>query len=226
MTFRNRLQYLLVQTLRISNKKALELILSGEILLNGLAINTNCELTQTDEVSYNNTILKEGKKLIYLAYYKPRGIETTLNTEIPDNLKNILPFTEQVFPVGRLDKASEGLLFMTNDGTLYDKMLRNENKIEKEYIVMVDKEIDNNFLQTMATGIKIMGKMTLPSNITKIDNFTFRIILIQGLNRQIRRMCYKLNYEVLQLIRIRIDTIHLGSLQPGEYKVLNEMTIS
>ena len=226
MTFRNRLQYLLVQTLRISNKKALELILSGEILLNGLAINTNCELTQTDEVSYNNTILKEGKKLIYLAYYKPRGIETTLNTEIPDNLKNILPFTEQVFPVGRLDKASEGLLFMTNNGTLYDKMLRNENKIEKEYIVMVDKEIDNNFLQTMATGIKIMGKMTLPSQITQIDNFTFRIILIQGLNRQIRRMCYKLNYEVLQLIRIRIDTIHLGSLQPGEYKVLNEMTIS
>ena len=226
MTFRNRLQYLLVQTLRISNKKALELILSGEILLNGLAINTNCELTQTDEVSYNNTILKEGKKLIYLAYYKPRGIETTLNTEIPDNLKNILSFTEQVFPVGRLDKASEGLLFMTNDGTLYDKMLRNENKIEKEYIVMVDKEIDNNFLQTMATGIKIMGKMTLPSQITQIDNFTFRIILIQGLNRQIRRMCYKLNYEVLQLIRIRIDTIHLGNLQPGEYKVLNEMTIS
>ncbi|GAB3523873.1 pseudouridine synthase family protein [Emticicia fontis] len=220
MTFRNRLQYLLVWKLRISNRSALELILSGEVMVNGLSVNTNVELNQTDEVIYKNELLKEGKTLIYIAFYKPRGIETTLNNAIADNLKDILPFEEELFPVGRLDKASEGLLFLTNDGTLYDKILRNENKTEKEYIVTVDKLIDEHFLESMASGIRIMGKMTLPCQIEKIDDFTFKIILIQGLNRQIRRMCYKLHYEVLRLIRVRMGTIELGDLGVGEYRVL------
>jgi 23S rRNA pseudouridine2604 synthase len=223
MTFRNRLQYLLVWKLRVSNRRAMELILSGDVLVNGTPVNTNIELSQTDEVVYNNEILKEGKKLIYIAFFKPRGIETTLNTAIADNLKNILPFEEELFPVGRLDKESEGLLFLTNDGTLYDKMLRTENKTEKEYVVTVDKLIDANFLESMANGTKIMGKMTLPCQIEKIDDFTFRIILIQGLNRQIRRMCYKLHYEVLQLVRVRIGTIELGDLVSGEYRVLTNI---
>lgn len=222
MTFRNRLQYLLVWKLRVSNRRALELILSGEVLVNGISVNTNVELSQTDEVVYNNEVLKEGKTLIYIAFYKPRGIETTLNTEIADNLKNILPFEDELFPVGRLDKESEGLLFLTNDGTLYDKMLRNENKTEKEYIVTVDKPIDEHFLESMASGIKIMGKMTLPCQIEKIDDFTFRIILIQGLNRQIRRMCYKLHYEVLRLVRVRMGSIELGDLVAGEYRTLED----
>lgn len=220
MTFRNRLQYLLVWKLRVSNRRALEIILSGAVLINGMPAYTNIELEQTDEVVYNNEVLKEGKKLIYIAFYKPRGIETTLNRAIADNLKAILPFEEELFPVGRLDKESEGLLFLTNDGTLYDKMLRNENKTEKEYIVTVDKLIDEHFLVSMANGIRIMGKMTLPCRIEKIDDFTFRIILIQGLNRQIRRMCYKLDYEVLRLIRVRIGTIELGDLVAGGYRIL------
>ena len=220
MTFRNRLQYLLVWKLRVSNKKALEIILSNTVLVNGLTVNTNIKLSQTDEVIYNNEVLREGKKLIYIAFYKPRGIETTLNTAIADNLKEILPFEEELFPVGRLDKASEGLLFLTNDGTLYDKMLRNENKTEKEYIVTVDKPIDEHFLDSMANGIKIMGKMTLPCRIEKIEDFTFRIILIQGLNRQIRRMCYQLHYEVVRLIRVRMGAIELADLAAGEYRVL------
>lgn len=222
MTFRNRLQYLLVWKLQVSNRRALEIILSGEVLVNGLAVNTNTELSQTDEVIYNNEILKEGKKLIYIAFYKPRGIETTMNTTIADNLKDILPFEEELFPVGRLDKESEGLLFLTNDGTLYDKMLRNENKTEKEYIVTVNKPVDEHFLEAMANGIKIMGKMTLPCQIEMIDEFTFRIILIQGLNRQIRRMCYKLHYEVLRLVRIRMGSIELGDLVQGEYRILTD----
>lgn len=220
MTFRTRLQYLLVKKLQISNRKALEIILSGEVLINGESINTNIELSQTDEVRYNNEVLKEAKKLIYIAFYKPRGIETTLNTAIADNLKDILPFEDELFPVGRLDKASEGLLFLTNDGTLYDKMLRNENKTEKEYIVTVDKVINEDFLTAMANGITIMGKTTLPCQIEKIDDFTFRIILIQGLNRQIRRMCYKLHYEVERLIRVRMGSVELGNLVAGEYRVL------
>jgi len=221
MTFRHRLQYLLVKKLRVSNQEALQIIFSGHVLLNGEAIRTNVELSQTDEVVYKNEVLKEGKQLIYIAFYKPRGIETTLNADIPDNLKAILPFEEELFPVGRLDKESEGLLLLTNDGTLYDKVLRNENKTEKEYIVTVDKEIDSCFLEAMAGGIKIMGKVTLPCRIEKLDDFTFRITLVQGLNRQIRRMCFKLHYEVLKLVRVRIGKLALEDLKPTEYRVVD-----
>jgi 23S rRNA pseudouridine2604 synthase len=220
MTFRNRLQYLLVLRLQISNKKALELIFSGKIIVNGVSVKSNIELTQKDEVVFEAKVLKEGKKLTYIAYYKPRGIETTLNSAIPDNLKAILPFDEPLFPVGRLDKDSEGLLLLTNDGTLYDKMLRHENNTEKEYRVTVDKPIDEDFVNRMSSGIMIMGKTTLPCRVWKIDDFTFHIVLVQGLNRQIRRMCYKLNYEVVQLIRIRIDKIMLDGLSAGEYRFL------
>ena len=220
MTFRNRLQYLLVVRLQISNKNALALLLSGKVLVNGSAVKSNIEFKPTDEVIYENRILQEGKKLIYIAYYKPRGIETTLNSAIPDNLKNTLPFSEPLFPVGRLDKASEGLLLLTNDGTLYDKMLRNENKVEKEYVVKVDKKIDQNFVNLMSNGIVIMGKTTLPCRVIPIDDFTFTIILVQGLNRQIRRMCYKLNYEVVSLIRVRIDQIKVENLTAGTYRFL------
>ncbi|WP_435357101.1 pseudouridine synthase [Emticicia sp. SJ17W-69] len=225
MTFRNRLQYLLVVRLQISNKNALALILSGKVLVNGVSVKSNIELTQVDEVIYEDKVLQEGKKLIYIAYYKPRGIETTLNTAISDNLKNILPFDDELFPVGRLDKASEGLLLLTNDGTFYDKMLRSEHNKEKEYIVKVDRKIDENFIKTMSNGITIMGKTTLPCDVQQIDDFTFNIILVQGLNRQIRRMCYKLNYEVLSLIRVRIDHIRLENLTAGTYRVLEDFKL-
>ncbi|WP_064198290.1 MULTISPECIES: pseudouridine synthase [Emticicia] len=221
MTFRNRLQYLLVVRLQISNKEALALILSGKVLVNGVAATTNCELNQTDEVIYEGKILQESKKMIYVAYYKPRGIETTLNTQIEDNLKEVLPFEEEVFPVGRLDKASEGLLLLTNDGRVYDKILRNENKTEKDYVVEVDRPITDEFLKQMASGIVIMGKKTLPCKVVKLDDFVFKITLVQGLNRQIRRMCYKLNYEVLSLKRVRIENIDLGDLKAGEYRFLD-----
>lgn len=220
MTFRNRLQYLLVVRLQISNKEALNLIFSEKILVNGIPAKSNCELTQTDEVIYDGKVLQEAKKLIYIAFYKPRGIETTLNVAIDDNLKAILPFEADVFPVGRLDKDSEGLLILTNDGTVYDKILRNENKTEKDYVVKVDMPISSEFLEKMSDGIVIMGKKTLPCQLAQIDDYTFKITLIQGLNRQIRRMCYKLDYEVLGLKRIRIGDVNLGNLKAGEYRIL------
>ncbi len=221
MTFRNRLQYLLVVRLQISNKDALNLIFSGKVLLNGIVVKSNSEIKQTDEVVYEGQVLQEAKKLIYIAYYKPRGIETTLNTTIKDNLKAILPFEDDVFPVGRLDKESEGLLLLTNDGTVYDKILRNENKTEKDYTVVVDKPITTDFLEAMSSGIVIMGKKTLPCKLVQMDDVTFKITLIQGLNRQIRRMCYKLDYEVLSLKRIRIGEINLENLQPNEYQYIS-----
>ncbi|MFC0186215.1 23S rRNA pseudouridine2604 synthase [Pseudarcicella hirudinis] len=220
MTFRNRLQYFLVKSLRISNREALSLILSGQIEVNQRKVEENIILTLQDSIAYQGKVLKEGKKLVYAAFYKPRGIETTLNTQIPDNLKSILPFEEELFPVGRLDKESEGLLFLTNDGRLFDKTLRKEHQTEKEYLVTVDKPIDGHFIKTMSEGIVIMGQTTLSCEVKQIDSYNFSIILVQGLNRQIRRMCYKLNYEVLKLVRIRIGTIELEHLSPGEYRFI------
>lgn len=221
MTFRKRIQYFLVKRLNISNKDALNLILEGKIWINEIQIFENIEVNIEDKIVYAGEILQAGKQLIYVAFYKPRGIETTLNTEIVDNLKNILPFEETLFPVGRLDKASEGLLLLTNDGRLFDKTLRSEHQTEKEYLVKVDKEITDDFIIKMSSGVSILGKITLPCIIEKVNDFIFKIILVQGINRQIRRMCYKLGYEVMELKRIRIGNISLGDLAPNGYRFLN-----
>lgn len=220
MTFRKRLQYLLVKRLNISNKNALTLILEGKLSVNDMQVFENIEVTLEDKIVFENQILQVGKQLLYIAFYKPRGIETTLNTDIPNNLKDILLFEEKLFPVGRLDKKSEGLLLLTNDGRLFDKTLRSEHQTEKEYLVKVDKEITDDFIQKMSSGIIILGKTTLPCSVEKLDNFTFKIILVQGINRQIRRMCYKLSYEVLELKRVRIGNILLRELSPNEYRFL------
>jgi 23S rRNA pseudouridine2604 synthase len=217
MTFRNRLQYLLVKKLQISNKAALQLIIEQKIEIDGVFSSINSIIIPENHIVFNKQIIQLGKKMVYIAYYKPRGIETTLNPEISDNLKAILKFETEVFPVGRLDKASEGLLILTNDGRLYDKTLRKENQVEKEYLVTLDREITEDFIIRMSEGITIMGKKTLPCKLEKINDFSFKIILVQGLNRQIRRMCYKLNYEVSRLIRIRVGSIKLENLQPNEW---------
>lgn len=223
MTFRNRLQYFLVKKLQISNKTALELIKTGQILFNDKICIENIEICETDSIKNDSQILQDGKKLIYIAFYKPRGIETTLNPNITDNLFSILPFKETVFPVGRLDKDSEGLLLLTNDGKIFDKTLRKEFQIEKEYLVKVDKPISQIFLEKMASGVSILGKTTLPAKIERIADLEFKIILVEGLNRQIRRMCYKLGYEVSFLKRIRIGKIEIDDLKPLEYKYLEEI---
>ncbi len=221
MTFRKRLQYFLVKRLNISNKKALALILEGKICMNEFQIFENIEINIADKIVYAGEVLQEGKKFIYVVFYKPRGVETTLNTEIPHNLKDILPFEETLFPVGRLDKESEGLLLLTNDGRLFDKTLRSEHQTEKEYLVKVDKEILDDFILKMSSGITILGKTTLPCPVEKVGDYAFKIILVQGINRQIRRMCYKLGYKVLELKRVRIGNISLGKLAPNEYSFLN-----
>ncbi len=221
MTFRKRLQYLLVKRLNISNKSALTLILEGKVIMNEQSVCENVVINPEDTLVLGGQILQEGKKFVYVAFYKPRGIETTLNLEIKDNLKAILPFEEELFPVGRLDKDSEGLLLLTNDGRLFDKTLRSEHQTEKEYFVTVNKEIDDNFIQKMSEGITILGKKTLPCKVEKIFSISFKITLTQGMNRQIRRMCYKLGYEVLNLVRIRIGEIKLGDLRANEFRHLH-----
>lgn len=166
-------------------------------------------------------VLQEPVESIYIAYHKPRGIETTLNVSIPNNLAAELPFEQRLFPVGRLDKDSEGLLLLTNNGQVYDKLLSKDRPQEKEYRVWVDKPITEMVRQQLENGVEIMGQTTLPCSVTLVDECTFAIVLTQGLNRQIRRMCYKLGYQVQRLIRIRIANILLNDLPEGQWRKLS-----
>jgi 23S rRNA pseudouridine2604 synthase len=215
--FSRKLKYFLVKKLQISNNEAQKLLSEGQILVDGKSLTENILISPEQEICLENTVLQEAKVFKYLAFYKPRGIETTLNRSIPDNISYLLPFHD-LFHVGRLDKASEGLLILSDDGRIYDKVLRNEHKIEKEYVVTLDKPFDDYFLEKMSSGVEIMGKMTLPCKVWCVDGYTFRIILVQGLNRQIRRMCYKLGHEVTLLKRVRIGNLLLGDLKSGDWR--------
>ncbi|KAA9340235.1 pseudouridine synthase [Adhaeribacter soli] len=219
-------RHFLVQKLRLSNKEATALILAKRFLVNGQPAQLNQPLQPEDEVSLDGKILKEAQQFHYLAYYKPRGIETTLNEAIPDNLTQALNFPVRVYPIGRLDKDSEGLLLLTNDGSIFDKILHSEQKQEKEYVVRVDKPLTSEVISALASGVEIMGKKTRPAEVKQLDEFTFNIILTQGLNRQIRRMCYKLGYEVLELKRVRIVHVELGGLQVGEWRELGKEEVA
>lgn len=224
MSFRIKLQFFLVKRLEISNKEAQSLLIEKKVFINGVPTSANINIEPEDEIRVENEVIQHPRTFKYIAFYKPRGIETTLNKSIENNIQEILPF-DDIFHVGRLDKASEGLLILTDDGRIYDKVLRNENKVEKEYVVKVDKPIDTNFLEKMGSGVQILGKTTLPCSISAVDDFTFKIILDQGLNRQIRRMCYKLGFEVTYLCRVRIGNVFLGDLKPGEWRNLNRAEI-
>ncbi|MCF8428512.1 MAG: pseudouridine synthase [Bacteroidia bacterium] len=227
MSYRDKLQYLLVKKLSISNAQAKEIILSNMVLVNAENVCDNIEILETDTVLYKNEIVQAGKKLIYVALYKPRGIECTLNEKIDQNLSTVFNFSEKLFPVGRLDKESEGLLILTNDGYYFNKTINPASEVEKEYIVTVNKPITQEFITAMSKGVEILGQITLPCKTEIQDEFTFKIILVQGLNRQIRRMCFKLNYMVTSLKRVRIGKILLENLQPKEFRMVDlEMKVS
>jgi 23S rRNA pseudouridine2604 synthase len=222
MGFRRKLKYFLVQSLKISNTEVIKILNSGEVLINGkVNKSANLEIEPEDEIIFGSKVLQTSKKFKYLSFYKPRGIETTLNPDIKEGLLPYLPFFD-VFPIGRLDKESEGLLLLTDDGRVYDKILREENKATKEYLVSVEPILSSDFLAQMASGVNIMGKFTLPCHLTMINSNTFTIALIQGRNRQIRRMCYKLGFKVTRLIRTRIGNVNLGDLNPLEWRIEND----
>lgn len=222
MSYRDKLQYLLVKKMQISNAVAKEIIATNEVLVNAVNVNDNILIKETDRVELNGEIIQEGKKIVYVALHKPRGIECTLNPEIPNNLKQLINFDEKLFPVGRLDKESEGLLILTNDGYLFNKTINPKSEVEKEYLVTLNKAITDDFILKMSRGVEILGQVTLPCFVQKMDDFTFKIILVQGLNRQIRRMCYKLDYLVTSLKRVRIGNVHLNNLPVGESRIILE----
>ena len=215
----------LVKKLALSKEEAMELIKLKEVFVNGLAAKQKQSINQSDSIIFRDGQLQAPKLFTYILYYKPRGIECTLNPAIEHSLLSTFSFDEHLFPVGRLDKDSEGLLLMTNDGRLYKEIAGSERHQEKEYVVMVDKKFEDGDLQKMASGVVIMGKRTRTAIVSREGDFTFRIILTQGVNRQIRRMCYKLGYEVKSLKRIRIMSLELGTLKPGEFRNISKAEI-
>ena len=224
--FNSSLKYFIVQTLNFSNKEAIQHILSGRVLVNGQRGSLTQVLFPDDEVQLDEQVIKAPRKSVYIAYHKPCGIESTMNVHIENNLLEAINIPHEVFPVGRLDKASEGLMLLTNDGKLSFQILQPKSyHHEKEYEVTVDGPLTQQALDQLAAGIVIMGRKTRPAILRQLNETTFNIILTQGLNRQIRRMCYKLGYQVKKLERIRFLTIELGNLPPGEWRYLNQSEI-
>jgi len=218
LSFRNKLKYVLVHRANFTNEKAQELINSGDIIVNGSSVNKNILIEPEDEIIFSETILQKGIQHQYILFYKPKGIETTHNKAIENSLVNHFPAFENLFFAGRLDKDSEGLLFLTTNGKLANNLAHPIHKKEKEYIVSVDEIIDHHFKTSMENGIVIMGQKTAPCIVNLLSESTFKIILNEGKNRQIRRMCHKLGYKVVQLKRIKIADFSLEELKPGEWK--------
>ena len=170
-------------------------------------------------------ILKDDD-LIYIALNKPVGITCTADPKRSDNIVRFVGFDKRIYPIGRLDRDSEGLIFLTNDGNIVNKILRAGNRHEKEYVVSVDRPITDEFLEGMAQGVPILDTVTQPCQIKAEGPRSFRIILTQGLNRQIRRMCEHFDYEVLRLVRVRIMNVTLGKLEPGEWRELTPKEVA
>jgi 23S rRNA pseudouridine2604 synthase len=180
-----------------SRREADRLIEQGRVTINGNVPEMGTKIGPDDEVRVNGKLIQEKKdEKIYLAFNKPVGIECTTNLDVRDNIVDYINYPERIFPIGRLDKASEGLIFMTNDGDIVNKILRARNNHEKEYIVTVNKPITDRFIQRMANGIPILETITKKCKVEQVSKYVFRIVLTQGLNRQIRRMCEYLDYEV------------------------------
>ncbi len=209
-----------------SRREADKLIEQGRVTINGKIPEMGTKVAPNDEVHVNGILIGEKKeKRIYLAFHKPVGIECTTNQSVRDNIVDFINYPERIFPIGRLDKASEGLIFMTNDGDIVNKILRARNNHEKEYIVTVNKPITERFIQRMANGIPILETVTRKCKVEQISKNIFKIILTQGLNRQIRRMCEYLDYEVVALKRTRIINISLN-VPEGKYRSLTEAEIN
>jgi 23S rRNA pseudouridine2604 synthase len=208
-----------------SRRAADKLIESGRVTINGIVPEMGTKVTPNDEVQVDGKLIKNNKeKFVYLAFNKPIGIVCTTDTRVEkDNIIDYINYPKRIFPIGRLDKPSEGLILLTDDGDIVNKILRASNNHEKEYIVTVDKPISQTFIERMSNGIFIedLGKTTKKCTVKKIDSHTFKIILTQGLNRQIRRMCEYLNYEVQTLIRTRIMNIKLN-IPVGEHRELTK----
>ncbi|WP_410772395.1 23S rRNA pseudouridine(2604) synthase RluF [Fontibacillus sp. BL9] len=218
-----RINKFISETGYCSRREADRLVESGKVTINGETALLGSQAEEGDDVRINGKPLKEKPdQHVYIALNKPVGITSTTERHIRGNIVDFVSHDKRIFPIGRLDKDSEGLILLTSDGDIVNKILRAEGKHEKEYIVTVDKPLTPSFLRAMGEGVKILGEMTLPCQITRMTERVFRIILTEGKNRQLRRMCSALGYEVRKLQRIRIMNIHLGNQKIGTWRDLTE----
>ncbi|WP_312114917.1 23S rRNA pseudouridine(2604) synthase RluF [Brevibacillus reuszeri] len=209
-----------------SRREADKLVDAGRVTINGMKAELGSTAEPGDDVRIDGKPLGTKKNDVYIALNKPVGITCTTELHVKGNIVDFVNHSERIFPIGRLDKDSQGLILLTNNGDIVNKILRAENNHEKEYIVTVDKPITANFLHGMANGVRILGTVTKQCKVTKVSDRVFTIILTQGLNRQIRRMCQAFGYQVRQLQRVRIMNISLGNLKIGQWRNLTSKELS
>lgn len=207
---------------KASRRGADKLITEGRVTLNGKKATIGSQVNPGDDVKVDGNQLFVAKNNVYIALNKPVGITSTTEKGVKGNIVDLVNHSIPVFHIGRLDKDSEGLILLTNDGDIVNEILRSENRHEKEYIVSVDRPINAEFLENMSEGVKILDTTTLPCEVEQLSKYEFKIILTQGLNRQIRRMCEALGYNVYRLQRIRIMNIQLNNLPVGQWRYLSK----
>lgn len=201
-----------------SRREADRLIEAGKITIDGKVAEMGSKVTENSHICVNGKPISKDEEFTLIAFNKPRGIVCTSFRRDPNNIIDFLKFDKRIYPIGRLDKDSEGLILLTNKGELVDKILRGSNYHEKEYIVKVNKKLTKEFVKGMSEGVPILDTVTRPCTITPINETSFQIVLTQGLNRQIRRMCEYFGYHVVSLKRIRVMNIQLGRLKMGTYR--------
>lgn len=209
-----------------SRREADKIIDEQRVTINGVIAKKGNRVEDGDVVEIDGTPLQGKEESIYLAFNKPPGITCTGDKDVEDNIIDFINYPKRIFYVGRIDKFSQGLIFLTNDGDVVNKILRAGNQHEKEYLVTVNTPITNSFIQNMANGVPILDTRTSKCFVQKENNYTFRIILTQGLNRQIRRMCEYFGYHVTKLIRLRIMHIELGNLAEGELRDFTKQEVN
>ncbi|UTE73009.1 23S rRNA pseudouridine(2604) synthase RluF [Rossellomorea marisflavi] len=207
---------------KASRRGADKLIEDGRVTINGKRATIGDQVNPGDNVVVDGNPIWVARNNVYIALNKPVGITSTTEKGVKGNIVDLVNHPLRIFNIGRLDKDSEGLILMTNDGDIVNEILRSENQHEKEYIVSVDKPITPEFVKKMSEGVKILGTTTLPCKVEQLSKYDFQITLTQGLNRQIRRMCEVLGYNVYRLQRTRIMNIQLGKLPPGQWRDLSK----
>ncbi|MBF8292177.1 MAG: pseudouridine synthase [Steroidobacteraceae bacterium] len=221
-----RLNKFISETGACSRREADAWISAGRVTVNGKQAALGTQVTGDDVVLLDGRPLAAGRRDVYLLLNKPRGITCTTERGVADNIVDFIGHRERIFPIGRLDKDSEGLILLTNNGDIVNVILRVEHGHEKEYLVTVERPVTATFLAMMAGGVKIGGEKTKPCAVTQAGRDTFRVVLTQGLNRQIRRMCSALGFRVQRLQRVRIMHIHLGTLASGRWRDLTDAEIA
>ena len=214
-----------------SRREADRLVAEGRVTVNGLRARIGAEVGEDDEVRIDGEVLrprtaaKGQRRHVYIALNKPVGITCTTESSVKGNIVDFVGHEQRIFPIGRLDKDSEGLILLTSNGDIVNEILRAENKLEKEYLVEINHTVTPEFLRGMGRGVPIHGQTTLPCKTGKLGRFGFRIVLVQGLNRQIRLMAAHFGFRVKQLLRARIGNVKLGHLKPGQWRNLTDQEL-